>query len=123
MEADWTGYCRSHDLAVREPDVEVAVRHRKHIVTVEDGGDVYHLSAIVVRQAVVNSVPDLPLNVWLRNRGTTLVGFRIDQRGRLVGEAWVPKVGLTSEEFQLYLRNLAAECDRLEHVLTGRDVE
>ena len=59
----------------------------------------------------------------LRNRTAALVGFRIDNRSRLVGEAWVSKSGLTTEEFELYVRNLAAECDRFEFVLTGRDAE
>jgi len=53
----------------------------------------------------------------------SLMGFRIDRRGRLVGEAWVPKAGLTGEEFQLYVRHLAVEADRFEYGLTGRDSE
>jgi hypothetical protein len=52
-----------------------------------------------------------------------LVGFRIDRQHRLVGEAWIPKAGLVAEEFQLYVRMLAAECDRFEYALTGKDVE
>ena len=51
------------------------------------------------------------------------MGFRIDHRGRVVGEAWVPKAGLSAAEFQLYLRTAAVECDRFEYVLTGRDAE
>ena len=68
-------------------------------------------------------MPDLPIQVWLRNRATALVGFRIDSRGRLVGEALVPKAGLTAEEFQIYVRAVAVQCDRLEYLLTGRDQE
>jgi hypothetical protein len=41
----------------------------------------------------------------------------------VVGEAWVPKEGLTAEEFQVYVRAVATESDRFEYALTGRDVE
>jgi hypothetical protein len=40
-----------------------------------------------------------------------------------VGEAWIPKAGLTESEFQLYVRTLAIEADRFEYALTGRDSE
>ncbi|HEU5178897.1 MAG TPA: hypothetical protein VFU24_15710, partial [Burkholderiales bacterium] len=60
-----------------------------------------------------------PLRAWRRNRSSQLVGFRVDQRGRLVGEAWVPKAGLSAQEFQVYVRRVAAECDRFEYLLTG----
>jgi hypothetical protein len=96
---------------------------RSHRVTVTDEGDAYVISGLVVRQAVTASIPDLPVRTWIRNRTTQLVGFRINRQQRLVGEAWLPKVGLTPEEFQLYLRLVASECDRLEYLLTGRDVE
>lgn len=96
---------------------------RRHRVLVIDEGDAYLISGFVVRQAVVTSIPNLPVQVWTRNRATKLMGFRIDRRLRLVGEAWVPKAGITAEEFQLYLRTVAAECDRFEYIITGRDIE
>ena len=68
-------------------------------------------------------MPDLPLQLWQRNRTTSLVGFRIDARDRVLGETHVPAEGLTPAEFMLYLKTIAEECDRLEWVLTGRDVE
>jgi hypothetical protein len=49
--------------------------------------------------------------------------FRPDAGGRLIGETWLPKADLGSEEFQLHLRTLAEECDRYEHQLTGGDFE
>ena len=85
--------------------------------------DDYLISAFVVRQAVVSSIMELPLQAWIRNRATQLVGFRVDRQGRLRAEAWVPKAGLTAEEFQLYVRRVAAESDRFEYLLTGRDIE
>ena len=124
MAADWARFCQAKDLSVNEPNVDVQFGDgRRHRVTIKDDGDVYMISGFVVRQAVVTSIPDLPVRAWIRNRVTQLVGFRIDQRLRLVGEAWLPKAGLTSEEFRLYLRTVACECDRFEYILTGRDIE
>jgi hypothetical protein len=117
--------CLAKDLAVDEPNIEVRFgdngRHQK--VAVEDLSGAYRISAFVIRQSVVASLSDLPVQVWLRNRATQLVGFRIDRQKRLIGEAWIPKAGLTAEEFQLYVRTVAMECDRFEYILNGRDTE
>ncbi len=124
MAANWLPFCDARDLVANEPYIDVAFGDdRKHRVHVQDEKDAYLLSAFVVRQSVVASHTDLPVQTWLRNRAVALVGFRIDRRGRLVGEAWVPKVELTPEEFQLYVRAVAVECDRFEYLLTGRDSE
>jgi len=124
MAAEWTRLCREGDLRVAEPHVDVSFADdRRHRVTVVDAGEAYHISALVVRQAVVAGIEDLPVRVWIRNRAMDLVGFRIDLRNRLVAEAWVPKTGLTPDEFQLFVRTVATEADRFEFVLTGRDVE
>lgn len=58
-----------------------------------------------------------------RNRSLDLVGLRIDERDRLVAQAWLPAVAITPEEFAVYVRTVAAEADRLEFWLTGADVE
>jgi hypothetical protein len=124
MTPEWEDLCRADDLTVSGASVEVPFADgRHHRVRVDACGDDYQLSAFVVRQAVVNQLADLPSRIWFRNASTPLVGFRVDCHGRLVGEARVPKAGLSAAEFQLYLRNLAVECDRFEYVLTGRDVE
>lgn len=108
----------------RHIDIVITFRdERHHRVTVEVETEEYVLSALVARQSIVASLPDLPLQVWIRTRAVSLVGFRIDHRGRLVSEAWVPKAGITESEFQLYLRTLAVEADRFEYILTGRDAE
>lgn len=124
MVADWTQFCQSSDLVVDAPHVDITFGDdRRHRVTVREESGEYILSAFVVRQSTVASLPNLPLQVWVRNRAASLVGFRIDHRGRLVGEAWVPKAGITASEFQLYVRALAIEADRFEYALTGRDSE
>jgi hypothetical protein len=124
MAGSWEGLCRAEDLRVEGAQIEVKFADgRGHRVAVEDDGEAYGLKAFVVRRAVVEAIPDLPVRVWIRNRATQLVGFRIDRQDRLVAEAWVPKVGVTAEEFQVYVRTVARESDRFEFVLTGRDVE
>ncbi len=116
--------CRAKDLSVDEPHVDVRFGdERRHRVTITDQNDAYLISAIVVRPATVATFPGLPVQSWIRNRATQLVGFRIDRERRLVVEGWIPKAGLTAEEFRLYVRTAAAEADRFEYVLTGRDTE
>lgn len=124
MIDSWLPFCDAPDLAASDPHIDVTFADgRTHRVRVEEQTEAYLLSGFVVRQSIVASLPDLPVQTWLRNRTVSLAGFRIDRRGRLVGEAWIPKVGLTAEEFQLYVRKLAVECDRFEYLLTGRDAE
>ena len=124
MTDNWARLCRAKDLTVDGVNVDVRFGdERRHRVTIEDRNEEYLISAIVVRQALAAAIPELPLWSWIRNRATQLVGFRIDQQGRLRAEAWVPKAGLTAEEFQLYVRKVAAESDRFEYLLTGRDIE
>ena len=120
MSANWEEFCNAPDFKVDGHSIAVRfAEDQSHTVTVQEQPDTYVLSAMVARQAIVSDVPDLPLEMWLRNRAVTLVGFRIDRRGRLMGEAWVPKAGLDAGEFQLYVRIVAIECDRFRYLLTG----
>lgn len=124
MAGSWKSMARAADLRVQGEQIEVRFTDgRGHRVEVSDVGEAYELKAVVVRRAVVEADPELPAGIWKRNRATQLVGFRIDDRSRIVAEAWVPKIGVTPEEFQLYVRTLAKESDRYEFLLTGRDVE
>ncbi|CAN5487669.1 hypothetical protein BH09SUM1_BH09SUM1_18860 [soil metagenome] len=128
MGDEWPKYCRARDLAVEGNRVAVSFTSgRSQKVAVTDEGESIRLSAIVAARATIAKMVEKPANLailaWQRNRATGLVGFRIDERGRLVGEALVPRVGLTAEEFQIYLRTVASECDRFEFLLTGKDVE
>ena len=120
----WHRLCLDRDFRVDDTTVEVTFHEgRRHRVTVEEVDEEYRLTALVARRRDVADLHNLPMQIWLRNRGTALVGFRIDRRGAVVGEAWVPKVGLTAEEFQVYVRAVATESDRFEYSLTGKDVE
>ena len=124
MNINWQQFCKAEGFVSDNEGVEVRFDSgRSQKVAVEDHGDAFLLSSIVARQAVVNEVPDAALRAWVRNRSAFLVGFRVDERGRLIAESWIPKVGLVSAEFQLILRHLAREADRFEFQLTGRDQE
>lgn len=124
MTAEWSRLCKVKDFSVMDSLIDVQFASgRHHKVSVEEHKEVYLLSSIVVRRSVVSSFTDLPINAWLRNRAIDLVGFRIDRKKRLIGEAWVPKAGLTPEEFQLYVRTVAMECDQFEFFITGKDAE
>lgn len=122
MPADWKKFCRGKDLEVEGEEIAVRLPgNRLHRVSVYEEEEVYRLVSVVVRASIAKEVDDLALDGWMRNLGTELVGFKLDNRGRLVGETWVPKPGLGHQEFMTYVRITAAECDRYEYQLTGSD--
>lgn len=124
MNGDWRRLCKVADLVVDGDNVAVALDDgRRYRVAVSEDPDGYRLTAMVTGPSVLSQVADATTRIWLRNRETAVVGFRIDRRGRLLADAWVPKAGLTTEEFRLYLRTIAAEADRFEFTLTGRRAE
>jgi hypothetical protein len=99
-----------------------AGRQQRVNVEPETRWDLIRLWAIAARRADLATVEELPsVFAWIRNRHSDLVGFKIDQRGRLVGEAWVATAGLNAEEWALWVRSVAQACDRMEYLLTGKD--
>ena len=99
---------------------------RRHEVRLIDEGQQLRLEATIATRSHVDEMEQhdsVYRWAWRRNRGNAIVGFRIDGRGRLIAEAVAPNIGLTGEEFQVYLLAVASEADRMELVLTGRDVQ
>ena len=123
--SDWKQLCRGAErISVDgESAVIVMAGERRQRVEIRETPETYEFVSIVVRPSAIATVRDVPLRAWRRNRGLQLVGFRVDRRGRLVGEAWVPKAGLSREAFLLSVQRCAAECDLFEFHLTGRDSE
>jgi hypothetical protein len=120
---DWKNLCHGKGIAIEEDGVVITFSNgRKQKVEVRDSADTYELFGVVAKPGILEKISDVPLLAWRKNRGSQLVGFRVDKKGRLVGEAWVPKIGLEVEEFQLYLHCVAAECDHFEYLLTGTDI-
>jgi len=124
-------------LLTRAPDIAVnstrALRvsfadGRSHRLRIDDADDHWLLTGIILKDCT-----QLPaespfhhqpaLAAAMRNRRLTLCALTVDEQRRLIGICQVPKAGLTAAEFQLCARHLAAECDRLEHLLTGTDRE
>jgi hypothetical protein len=122
MAIDWRSYCPTSEFAVEGDSVVVHLPgNRRHRVSIHDEQVLYRLTSAIARPSIIADIEAFPLQVWQRNRGTELVGFKVDARRRLIGEAWVPKAGLTGSEFRTYLHAVAAECDRFEYHLTGSD--
>jgi hypothetical protein len=97
---------------------------RRQVVRVDEPEqDFLHVWSVIAGPSKLSRVKELPLELWIRNRLTDLVGLRVDSHGRLIGEAWVPTAGLQANELESYAYAVARACDRLEFLLTGADVE
>ena len=96
---------------------------RRQRVRVLEADRAFLIYAVITGPAATRDLRDPALLAWKRNCLSRVVGLRVDDRGRLIGQAWVPLAGLEAHEFQLCVRTVAAECDRVEQLLTGRDVE
>ena len=120
----WHSLAKASDLEIDPTGLHVRFADsRSHRLRVIEEEDAWLLRGLIVRQ-VSGPFEERPaLEAALRNRHLRLIGLRIVGEGRLIGECRVPKPGLTAGEFQLHARHLAAECDRLEYLLTGKDRE
>jgi hypothetical protein len=125
MTPSWNHLCKGARIEVEDGAAVLTFEGgRKHRVAIAETESTYELKAIVARNAQVRDLGDnLILRLWRRNRSAQLTGFRCDTRGTVCATGWVPRVGLTAEEFQLVLHRVASEADRLEYLLTGTDAE
>lgn len=124
MSLEWKRLCEGYDLEVVGDCIDVRFQHgRRQRVRIEEVDGSILAQAVIARQAIMRELDAPALFAWKRNRLSRVVGLRVDERGRLIGQAWLPVAGLNAHEFQLGVRAVAAECDRVEHLLTGRDVE
>lgn len=123
MSADWKRLSREAALRIDgEALVVPCGGNRAHKVFVDDtDGDSMRLWSVVVRRR--NAPLDAALVTWKINRYRELAGFRVAEHGRVIGESWVPTIGLTADEWKLHVETLAHACDRLEYLWTGRDTE
>jgi hypothetical protein len=122
---EWRKLCSSaRDVEVDGDSLVVSLQDgRRHRIDVQVSDEAVELRAIVAGRAVVESQEDAALAAWYKNRAISLVGFRIDRKGRLIGETWIPQAGLTAAEFLVYVHSMAAACDLFEFQLTGQDKE
>jgi hypothetical protein len=123
LSADWKALTREAGLRPDGASIRVPCgSDRFHVVNVAD--DEPHAIRIWSRVVTGGNAPDgAALQAWKMNRFRELVGFKEEERGRIIGEAWIPRAGLTSDEWRVHVLTLARACDRLEYLWTGRDVE
>jgi len=125
MRTDWRQLSRAAGVAVTTNGLKVSLGGgRQHTLIVDEvDGDtaVLRLWSVAAPARVVLHPEMTDIVAWERNRTSDLVGFKVDGRGRLIGEAWVPQIGLDAEEWAIYVRAVAEACDRVEYLLTGRD--
>lgn len=122
MASEWQWMCKGRNFEVEDESVNVRFESgRTHSVQVKATEDGFEFQAIVARARMIEDPAKLQIQIWMCNRTAQLVGFRLDGRGRVVASGWVPKAGASAEEFQRVLHRVAAESDRLEFLLTGRD--
>lgn len=124
MRADWVRACREAGLSPVDDAVMVPLGHEgRHCISVAEEGGEIRLTGVVLRASETGDIGDLVERVLDRNRSVRLLGYRVDDRGRLVGEARLPAAGLEADELVFRLKLLAADCNRFEYVLAGRDEE
>lgn len=123
--ADWHAWCRwAKDIEVSGDSLTVTIAGgRRQRISVTSAADAYELRSVVARASVLESIPEIEIRTWRRNRAAHGVGFGFDLKERLVAGAWVPRVGITATEFLASVRKLASEADLLEYQLTGLDRE
>ena len=95
----------------------VRIRHKS--------GEFVLTSGVLSSSAVTKNVRDwrnLAKLVWRINSEQELVSFRLDENDRLVGEIRHPAEHLDYGELRCYVLEIARACDRLEYLLSGRDV-
>lgn len=113
--------------AVRRVGQRIEVRFRngrKQMVRIWHRGDRYELSSTVIgkRRADEHEWEDLAERLWGRNRETDVVGFGLDGEGGIGGKIEQLAQTLDREELVYYLDRLAFECNRLEYIMTGRNI-
>ena len=114
--------CEEYKPIVSKNLIEIPIgENRHHSIKVEEREDGYWLSGIVLKRQHQKSRGKLSILIWKRNRAANLAGFRFTKKGDIIGECFVPKAGLTKEEYDFCLSKLARECNRMEYVLTGED--
>lgn len=123
MTFDWKHIPQPKDFSLTHDGIKVRFlggRTQTVRVDPQDGGEI-RIWSIVGKPGILRKVKDLELRAWLRNRHTEMIGFRVDERFGLIGEAFVPVFGLLPDEWALYVHALAQHCDWFEFRLTGKD--
>jgi hypothetical protein len=123
MPADWTRLCHGPDFTVSGDTITITLSEgRRHTVQVIPDQDGFGLRAVAVGRAAAERARLLPTDLWERNRTMRVASYVMDQRGRVLVTAWLPDSALTADEFRFVVHRVAVEADRLEYLLTGKDL-
>ena len=105
--------------------VPVGQNGRVHKIRFRMENDQVQLLTVVLDAATVTRSGqgwrDIAVLAWKRNSESDLVSFQFDSRDRLIGCVTHPIEHLDFEEFENFVEVLAAESDRFEFLLTGKD--
>lgn len=124
MKTEWVRACRAEKIRLDDGTADVALpRGRSQRVLLSIDERELTMRSIVARADRLEPGASADELAWRANRGARLATFQTDTRGRIVGYAVLPLLGLEPAEVVFRLKLLAEECDRLEYRLTGRDVE
>jgi hypothetical protein len=129
LSDSWKGLCRESGLKYQASAIRVECgtdRFQEIRVDESLSGVIRLWSRVASRSQLVGDrlqMQQPELEVWLINRYRELVGFKVAERGTIIGEAWIPLIDITPDEWSLYVHTLATACDRLEYLWTGADRE
>lgn len=114
MNASWKTLCRESGLRYQDDSIRVPCgEDRFQEVRVDDGdpSTIRLWSRVALRRQLSADRPELErpeVEAWLINRYRELVGFKIADRGTIIGEAWIPMIEVTPDEWSLYVYTVAS---------------
>jgi len=129
LSVSWKALCREAGLRYQDQTINVPCgEERAQQVWIDDSDpDVIRVwSRVAFRRQLPDDRPELErpeVEAWLINRYRELVGFKVAERGTIIGEARVPIIDVSAAEWALYVNTVARACDRLEYLWTGTDRE
>src|SRR5512141_2603292 len=92
MMIDWMRTCLPPDLDFDGDVIRVWFKNgRQHIVRKDEGQGETRIWSLIARPSIVREQEDLLMRIWMKNHAARLVSYRIDEKGRLIGEAWLPE--------------------------------
>lgn len=127
MSVDWRRLAAQLGYSVAGEEVLYTFpngRQQRVFVDQKHGHDAIRMWSVILGPAATAELHDgRPLEyAWERNRLSDLVGFSVDNRGRLIGESWIHDSALNQDLLDLQLSELARVCDWHELRLSGADV-
>ena len=104
----------------------VGTNGRKQRLRLGRLADVYTIETTILDSEIVTktnkSWRDYARLAWKLNSERDIVNFTFDEEHRMIGAIEHPCEFLDFEEFVIYAKRLAVESDRVEYLLTGKDL-